>query len=197
MSEIKRTNETESYNTTVGWLDDFLKKMADNAPPAPPTAFAAKEKFATIEDKMDDIKARVGFGNIERITKESSSEITSKSAKSCDCKKSGKKCNCGKENKSSERIFKLKNILKYISDMINEEPHLLEPEIIARCMENKDLGYESVKIKPSKIKNFIKTKKGSEPQLVEVVYMGPGIKEVVSPEEDMADYYRHSMPNIF
>jgi hypothetical protein len=49
MSEIKRTNEVEKYNTTVGWLDDFFSKMAKSAPPSPPIATASTEKFATIE----------------------------------------------------------------------------------------------------------------------------------------------------
>ena len=77
MSEIKRTNETESYNTTADWLQDFINKMAKSAPPAPPTiTTASREKFATIEDKMKDIKARVGFGSITKITKESQPELS-------------------------------------------------------------------------------------------------------------------------
>jgi hypothetical protein len=81
--------------------------------------------------------------------------------------------------------------------MLEAEPHLLEPEIIARCMDNKDLGYESIRIRPSKIKKFIKRKKGPKKDLTEVVYVSPGIKAITNPDEDMADYYRHSMPNIF
>ena len=96
MSEIKRINESESYNTTVGWLDDFLKKMAKDLPPSPiGQTTASKEKFATIEEKMNDIKSRVGFASVDSIKKESSSEIVTASEKKCKC--GNAKCTCNKQ----------------------------------------------------------------------------------------------------
>lgn len=195
MSEVKRTNETESYNVTADWLQDFINKMAKSAPPAPPTvSIASREKFATIEDKMKDIKARVGFGTITKITQESSPEIRVESSKKCDCGKKDGKCTCSKKkNISKESINSLKNILKYISDMIASEPHLLEPEIRSRCLENKDLGFENLKIKPSKLKKFIDSKRVAAPEVSEVIYIKPDVGSSSS-EEDIADYFRHGMP---
>jgi hypothetical protein len=195
MSEIKRTNETEKYNTTAGWLNDFFSKVAKDTPPAPPIINASKEKFATIEEKMADIRDRVGFGSISGIMKESSSDMTVESSKKCVCGKSKKNCVCNK-NVSKEKVLKLKNILKYISDMLDSEPHLLEPEIVAKCMENKDLDFESLRVRPEKLKKFINKKKKS-PEKIEVVYIKPEVDTSKNIAEDIADYYRHSMPNLF
>jgi hypothetical protein len=195
MSEIKRTNETESYNTTADWLQDFINKMAKSAPPAPPTiTTASREKFATIEDKMKDIKARVGFGSITKITKESQPELVVESSKKCTCGKKNGKCTCYTKKKiNKEKINSLRNILQYISDMIASEPHLLEPEIRSRCIENKDLGFESLKIRPAKLKKFIDKKRGVDPVSAEVMYIKPDVGGA-SAEEDIADYFRHGMP---
>lgn len=195
MSEIKRTNETESYTTTVDWLQDFINKMAKSAPPAPPTiSTASREKFATIEDKMKDIKSRVGFEAITKITQDSSQKIVVESAKKCDCKKKNGKCTCLNNKKiDKEKINSLRNILKYISDMIASEPHLLEPEIRSRCIENKDLGFESLNIRPTKLKTFISKKRGISPSVSEVLYIKPDVGSSSS-EEDIADYFRHGMP---
>ena len=68
MSEIKRTNERETYSITVDWLSEFANKVASGSvPPSPFSSTAAKEKFATIEDKMVDIRKRVGFDSIKKL----------------------------------------------------------------------------------------------------------------------------------
>lgn len=195
MSEIKRTNEVENYNTTVDWLQDFINKMARSAPPSPPTiSTASREKFATIEDKMKDIKSRVGFETIKKITQNSSPNIVVESAKKCNCEKKNGKCNClNKKKVNKDKINSLRNILKYVSDMIASEPHLLEPEIRSRCIENKDLGFDSLNIRPTKLKTFIDKKRGAGQSVSEVLYIKPDVGSSSS-EEDIADYFRHGMP---
>ncbi len=196
MSEIKRTNETEKYNTTVGWLDEFFSKMARNNPPAPPIATASTEKFATIEEKMADIKSRVGFSSVSDLKKESSLKEKEKSSKKCKCGAPKENCIC-KKNADKERVLALKTVLKYISDMIESEPHLLEPEILARCVDNKDLNFESIGIRPKKLSSFINSKKAPKSDSIEVIYVKPSIDNNSNPLENMADYYRHGMPNLF
>jgi hypothetical protein len=191
MSEIKRTDEKEQYNTTAGWLNDFFSKMAKDAPPAPPIVTAKTEKFATIEEKMEDIRARVGFSSISGMTKESSSDIKVESSKKCNCDK-----NCSCKNNSDERIIGLKKVLKFISNMLDSEPHLLEAEVIARCNENKELNFEPLRIDKNKIIEFIGKKKGPS-QSTDVVYIKPDIETSNNPRDDIADYYRHGMPNLF
>lgn len=196
MSEIKRTNEVEKYNTTVGWLDEFFSKMAKSAPPSPPISTASTEKFATIEEKMQDIKARVGFSSVSELKKESSSEKIVESSEKCKCGKSKKNCSC-KKSVDSGRILGLKNVLNYISKMIESEPHLLEPEIIARCNDDRELNFNSIGIDPNKLSSFINKKRNPKADAIEVVYLKPEINNTHNALEDMADYYRHGMPNLF
>jgi hypothetical protein len=192
MSEIKRTNEIEKYNTTAGWLNDFFSKVAKDTPPAPPIVTAKTEKFATIEEKMADIKSRVGFGSISGLTKESSSELKVGSSKKCKC--NSKSCNCKED--LEKRLVLLKKLLNYVSSMLESEPHLLEAEVKARCEENKDLKLEDIKINPEQFSKFINNKIKS-PKEVDLVYIKPEIETSRNMAEDIADYYRHSMPNLF
>jgi hypothetical protein len=104
MSEIKRTNEVERYNTTVDWLRDFINKVAKNAPPAPHSvSIASREKFATIEDKMQDIKARVGFNSLNKLSNNSDKKVITSSEK-CTCGKKDGKCTCKKKSKVEKKI---------------------------------------------------------------------------------------------
>lgn len=187
MSAIKRTYESESYSTTVRWLKDFTDKISKSAMTASqlrPTA--STEKFATIEDKMKDIKARVGFDSITSLSKKESEEIIVNSSD----KKSNKKI----KKPSKERIASLQVILKYIEEMIAAEPHLLEPEIRARCMDNIDLGFESLRIKSDELRKFIDDKKGPSVGLVEIKYFRP-VNDNTGHSEEVADYYQHGTPS--
>ena len=193
MYEIKRTNESEKYNVTVDWLNDFINKIARNAPPIPPLSLPGREKFATIEDKMQDIKARIGFNSLVKTNKELDSKIKVESSSKCDCGKKDGRCTCGKKKVDSEKVNKLKNILNYITAMIASEPHLFEPEIRSRCIENKDLGFESLNINPKKLKKFIEGKKGKGSIVSDVIYIKPS-HNTSSSEEDIADYFKHGLP---
>ena len=86
-------SEKESYKTTVNWLNDFSKsanfqdrvKERRDAPQV--------EKFSTIEDKMMDIKARVGFSNLKNATASNRCGHLSKYASNgCGCETEG--CSC-------------------------------------------------------------------------------------------------------
>jgi len=184
MFPIKRTIETETYGVTVDWLKDFANKIAAKAsvPPAPFLLTSSTEKFATIEDKMADMKARVGFDNLTR-KQNGNDEAVVKSAKSKNTKR----------KPSKERIEKLKNVLKFITDMMAAEPHLLEPEIRSRC-QCSDLGFDELRIHPDKLSKFIEKHRGPQSE-VAVVYSAPA-QGTANYEVDVADYYSHSSPNI-
>ena len=78
--------------------------------------------------------------------------------------------------------------------MLMSEPHLLEPEIRSRCIENKDLGFEQLRINPSKLSSYIEKLRVSEPANVEIAYIRPDIKDS-NTSSDMADYFQHSIPH--
>lgn len=186
MSVIKRTYESEKYSTTVDWLKDFSDKFSKEATSISQLRpVASTEKFATIEDKMKDIRARVGFDSIGSFASKDDIEIIASS--------SGKKKKAKKPSK--ERIASLQNVLKYISEMIVAEPYLLEPEITARCLDNRDLGFESLRIKSDELKKFIDEKKPKDSVQIDVKYFKPGITDHIGQAEEIADYYQHGLPN--
>lgn len=204
MFPIKRTIEAESYTVTADWLKDFANSIIAKAsvPPSPFLTTSSTEKFATIEDKMADMKARVGFDNITKQNGATPATVV-KSAKAdrtkvvkkqkCDCGK-GKDCTCQTKYKpSKERMDKLQSILKYITDMMAAEPHLLEPEIRSRCIDNHDLGFEGLRIRPDKLSKFIEKRKGPQTEAA-VVYFAPDTKDQEGYQNDVADYYSHSSP---
>ena len=181
MFPIKRTIETETYEVTVDWLKDFANKVVKaSVPPSPLLTTSSTEKFATIEDKMADMKARVGFENLVR-KQSGNEEAVVKSAKAKDTK----------HKPSKERIEKLQNVLKFITDMMAAEPHLLEPEIRSRC-QCSDLGFDELRIRPDKLSKFIEKHHGPRSEVV-AVYSAPA-QGNANYEADVADYYSHSSP---
>jgi len=200
MIPIKRIAEKESYPTTVSWLKDFTNKIArEKAPPSPFIMTSSTEKFATIEDKMNDMKSRVGFGSIMKVTSKSESPIVSESFKKCDCGKSGKKCTCNviSDEKETERLRCVKNILNYIKSMMENEKHLLYPEVMDRCRQNQDLRLDSTGIREDKLIDFIENiRKKTAPEAVSVVYNSPNSNETFDFSGDIADYYKHSTPTV-
>jgi hypothetical protein len=200
MIPIKRIEEKESYPTTVGWLKDFTNKVAkEKAPPSPFIMTSSTEKFATIEDKMNDMKSRVGFASIMKVTSKSDSPIVSKSSKKCDCGKSGKKCICNSSGSEKEaiRLKSVKNILDYIRSMMENEKHLLCPEVMDRCRQNQDLQLDSTGVREDKLMEFIeKIIKKTAPGAVAVTYNSPNSNETFDFSGDIADYYKHSTPTV-
>lgn len=192
MSEVKRIGEKESYKITVNWIDEFAKKIS-TAGIYEKLIQPKTEKFATIEDKMEDIKARVGFNSIKRTSSDGDGSINIVASKKCKCGK--EKCNCSKKKISKERLEKIQNVLSYISDMVAAEPHLLEAEVIARCNDNSDLGFSTLRVNMEKLSEFINSKKNKGSDIVVVKYNKPEFNKSISPIEDMAEYYQHSMPN--
>jgi len=97
MIKINRIKtEVESYNTTVGWLNDFSKSANFQDRVKERRDRPAVEKFSTIEDKMEDLKKRVGFSNLKTISasKNSCGHI-SKFASGCGCETEN--CSCDVE----------------------------------------------------------------------------------------------------
>lgn len=184
MFPIKRTIEAESYTVTADWLKDFASQIIAKAsvPPSPFLTTSSTEKFATIEDKMADMKARVGFDNITKQNGDKPAAVV-KSAKEKDADSKNTR-------PSKERMDKLQNVLKFITDMMAAEPHLLEPEIRSRC-QCSDLGFDELRIRPEKLSKFIEKRKGPQTESA-VVYFAPA--EEKNYEADVADYYSHSSP---
>ncbi len=185
--KINRTNEKEKYNVTVGWISDFINKVAKNPPLHPNISTAKTEKFATIEEKMNDIKNRVGFGNI-LSKKEGSEDSAQKVASKTECSCNGK-CIC-------DDVKKVEVILKYIKDVVSNEPELPVLAVIDRCRSHSALGFDNIKIDIDRIKSYINSLKEKNPSSkIDASYIKMDSTSV-DRYDDMADYYRHGTPDV-
>jgi len=185
MSKITRVSQEESYNVTADWLKDFAKKYARNtgsAPPAPPMVTASTEKFATIEEKMNDIMSRVGFTNIHNIKEGNESIENTKVAKK-------------KKKKDKKVIQKVNDILSYIKEVVNNEPELPNIAVINRCSSEDGLGFENLPLDIEALKGFVDKLKSKKPKnSTKVKYHKQEISSS-NQEDDVAEYWNHGIPS--
>jgi hypothetical protein len=89
-------SEKESYKTTVNWLNDFSKSANFQDRIKERRDKPVVEKFSTIEDKMEDMKKRVGFSNLKNISaSKSSCNHINKFASGCGCETEECSCDIG------------------------------------------------------------------------------------------------------
>lgn len=173
--KIKRHGDQETNKTTAFWLYEFahdLDKKAHNIDYLKDYLDKQNKnkKFNTIEEKLADIKERVGFDLAVKvyneIEKTSSKEVAS-SETGCGCKtpckKCGTECKCKKESCSceiktaakkkkkakkdkisDEDIKIMQGILNYIEDMITHEPHLNPISVMEKCKKDDRLKYDHI-----------------------------------------------------
>jgi len=179
----------------LDYLKDYLDKMYKD------------KKFNSIEEKLADIKERVGFDLAKKIVNEiekiSNEKITT-AGQSCN-NSSSEKCSCEVKTamKHSERDVKLMdNILKYISDTVEHEPHLDSATIISRCRNEDGLRFNDLRIDIGKLKDWIDKKilsnssnNFSRDQLEEVSYIPPEPSTDGDADDKVAEYYTHAEPS--
>ncbi len=90
----------------------------------------------------------------------------------------------------------MERILKYIEQIVKNEKELPSIAVIEKCREDVDLGFDSIDIDVGRLKEYIDEMSGlsKDNDNKNAVY----IKHEVKPsdlEDDMADYYRHGLPN--
>lgn len=174
--KIKRTDQTETNKTTAFWLHEFaydLEKKAKNVDYLKEYLDKnyKKKKFNTIDEKLADIKERVGFDLAKKITNEIEKTSSESNSSDCGCTKSctkcKEKCDCKPgtcscsvktaSEKNSDDVAIMNNILKYIKDMIGHEPHLTVIAVLDRCRKSDGLKYNNIahKIDSKKLVNYI------------------------------------------
>jgi len=141
--KIKRQNILEEYSTTVDWIKDFEKSIEKNANflETLRSRHYLNNKFSSIEEKMADIKNRVGFdligsskdlANSVVVTAGCSSEVSDGSK--CGPCSAGKKCGCSGDNDDGY-IEHVSNMLSYIKSMAENESSMPGFVIVEKCMD--------------------------------------------------------------
>jgi hypothetical protein len=146
--KVNRHKVAEEYNTTSSWLSNHFT-----------TRYSHTEKFATIEEKMEDIKSRVGFDKISGIEKSAGcgcGSCDACSVEKCDCGKCEKclmgmsksKCNCGScpecmgsYNISDHDLSDMGVLKTYIIDIISDPivPNTVS-NVVSKCRENEKIS---------------------------------------------------------
>lgn len=197
MSEIKRQKEiSEQYGVMQDWLILFAESLNKNAYLENLKPVIHRKKFDSIEEKMADIKNRIGFDIINKFTEEVN-ELSKEAAKTCDC--GGGCCSLKKASyeHSEKDISKMKMILKYINDMVEAEPHLSASVVIAKCKDAEGLSFNSIRIDESKLKKYIEKllNKHNKNDAEDVTYIKREDQSSLYNGADQADYYSHAKPD--
>lgn len=198
--KITRQNTAESYNTTVDWLKDFADSLKKDANFIDNFKKIKKQEFGSIEEKMADIKQRVGFDIIKTMQDEN---VNVKSA--------AMKCNHAKDSSDGDecRVCKakkvldedglkiLKNFVEYAIDFGKSRPDATIEAIIHECKRDPKLKFEKIEksINPKSLRKMLKTKlaKYRKEKEDEVKYVADEIASS-SIQNDLADYVLHASP---
>ena len=150
MSKISRVPHKESYNITSDWVSDFannLKKQARSVEDYKPDHV---EKFSTINEKMQDMKSRVGFSDLETLKKSSSSNNP------CSCEEAG--CNyCGTKNT-------LRDILNYAKELIAKTEGITVMQAKHNCRQLPQFSKIEGKFKAKEFDKFLQDMISKKPQ---------------------------------
>jgi len=189
-------------STNPAWLKELTGILESNSVIQP---VVAQKKWNTIEEKLADIKERVGFsllGIMDEGSLTASGNQKSASEKMCECKpcncqgecKCGNKCECKVES-DNKHIRKMEAVLDYINKIISSEPHLDAAIIVHRCREEDGLDFRKLPVDIDKLMKYIDSqlpKKNSD----SVSYVNPDvIVNEIDLSDNLAEYYRHALGN--
>lgn len=208
--KINRHSQQEENKTTALWLHEFaydLEKNAQNVDYLKDylNKIQKGKKFGSIEEKLADIRSRVGLdlaiklsNEIDNINHVSLSSITPGT-----CCGETQKCSCevktAQAQHSERDISIMNNILKYIQDMIKHEPHLDSAVVISRCKDEEGLRFNDLekKIDHAKLISYVNDLLGvnDNSQLEAVSYTPSEALTEFDADDRIAEYYNHAEPN--
>jgi len=203
--KITRHNTSESYNTTVDWLKNFADGLKKDANFIQNFKKIKGKDFSTIDEKMADIKQRVGF-DIIKSTELSPTNVKSASEAICEfCKKDEstgnvekcKKCSL-KESLPEDLVKKTKSFIQYALDYMNHNEGSTIESCLHACKNDPSLNYSYIEkyIDLDSLKELLKKKRKVKTDSVkEVKYIANDQSSSSSHlrEDDMADYFRHAI----
>lgn len=209
--KIERHGTKETNKTTAFWLHEFaydLEKNAQNIDYLKDylNKLHKEKKFDSIEDKLADIRSRVGLDLAIKLSNEIdniNNHVSLSSVVASSCCGTTHKCTCevktAQVHHSERDIMIMGNILKYIQDMIKHEPHLDSAVILSRCQNEEGLRFNDLekKIDHTKLRKYINDLLGvnNDSQLESVSYTPNKPLTEYEADDRVAEYYNHAEPN--
>jgi len=171
---------------------DYLKQYLDKV--------NKSKTFLTIDEKLADIKTRVGFDLARKITNEIEKVSHSHSDDDCACSTVDTGCGCPIKIASAHSELNVEimaNIIKYIEDTIRHEPHLDAPTVMWRCRNDEGLKFNHIEkiVDVKKLMNFISGLTKSDKNNLSSYAPNDDMSDFES-MDNTAEYYNHAEPNI-
>lgn len=203
--KVKRQEYYEQNKTTEAfWLREFGYDLEKNADHLDYLKQYLEQKFKinefkSIDEKLADIRNRVGFDLARKISDEIE-KVGAHDESHCGCEPIKQTCGCPVKNASvqhsKENVAQMKNVLKYIKDVSNHEPHLSSIIILERCKKEDGLKFNDLPVDIEKLKKYIDTLLEKHDHKEEdVKYQPKNNSEPESAEDQVAEYYRHAEPS--
>lgn len=169
--KVSRQNISENYNITSDWVSDFAKNLEKNADFLSNVkgVFQKRNAPKTIEEKMADIRERVGYGLVKSNENDSLKNIKeaagsnpavcqccSESCSICTTKDTGFSAHVDKDERS-ELIRLMSQLLDYIKDFLVDRPDLSSGAVLDHCRRHPQLSWNilSPKMDHDKLGDFI------------------------------------------
>lgn len=207
---IKRQDFNEEYNITADWLNDFARKLEKKSYNIENLTNirqmnSVPKKFATIEEKMTDIKQRIGFDIIKNMDNIDMSKKVSAAA--CGCKKKEDSCACpiktASHTFSREELEGTEKILVWIRACCKDPMRgdLVPPQVMSECrLANPQFDSLPLDIQAlmAYIDQLIKlnSKERGEPSCGESSYIPRGEFSAADGDPNReAEYFSHSSPS--
>ena len=208
--KVNRQDIGESYNITVDWIDDFANKLEKNADflsNVRSLQLMRKNKFSSVDDKIKDIKSRVGFDIIKNNEK-LKEEIKVTAGKGCACGGSCDSCST-KSAHDDDTVFLMDQLMGYIKDIIRDAAKEEKPpeatvysNVLNTCRQNPKLKYHTLEGKINHpalevwidgLKDDIMPKRRAQ----EREKFKPNTAEFEGDTSgDIADYFQHGMARV-
>lgn len=202
--KIKRQDCYEQNKTSVFWLNEFGYDLEKNADHLDYLKLYLEKKYKTtnfksIDEKLADIKDRVGFDLARKISDE-----IEKTSSACACvvpkvKHSNCECKVKVANSvhSKDDVECMKNILSYIKSLVSHERHLSSIAVLERCKQEDGLKFNELPIDIGKLKDHIdKLLKQYDVKSEKVTYHPPVSMHPSEAEDTVAEYYHHAEPSL-
>lgn len=192
MSKIHPFYEREKESLKIPWLIDFVNKLEKKGSDIDylKDLFVKKDKFLTIDEKMADIRERIGFELIEKVSEELDKN-TKSASKSCNCDDCSCKLSTAQQKHKESDVKRMEKVLDYIDQILEAEEDIDVLSVISRCRDEDSLMFDQLRINMSKLKDYIsknvKVKDSSNEKANYISYEFLSTDEL---ENNLADYFR-------
>jgi hypothetical protein len=199
MGKVNRQDQNENYKITAPWLYefaydlekegnrlDYLKQYFDSR--------EQRNRFQSIDEKLTDIKSRVGFDLAHKISEEvNKTDKVSASDFATDVNS----VKHAHYQHPKEDVEIMCNVLNYALEMIKDQKHLDAATVLSELREVEGLRINEIKLNVCKFLDFLGEKIAEihKESFEPVEYIPSEPLGVGESDDYKAEYYNHAEPS--